>query len=85
MAPAALMHIVCTGVPAACLHICGLPERMATLQAVERARQGAGGRSLGGARRLYLLQWFALVGPLLALPLPPAAHQRVARRLLEGR
>ena len=78
---------VLAGGPAACLHICGLPERLALLQTAERARQEAEGRparlARTRARRLYLLQWFGLAGPLLGQALPPRVYQSIARRLLE--
>lgn len=91
------------GVPAACLHICGLSDRLAILQgqvaqwdhqqpqsqAETQDEQGGTVVSDGGdgsslsPRRLYLLQWFSLVAPLLGLPpLPAALFQRATTRLL---
>lgn len=84
------VHVyVCVGVPAACLHICGLPERLALLQEQSRHQQqqqqcpdrdGDRSRAMGGGRRgagversLYLLQWFSLVQPRLGLPPLPPA------------
>ena len=110
-----------SGVPAACLHICGLPERLALLQEqslcpclcrsqlerslveqVEPLTSAAPAAQVvttesqqtapppvscacarARSRRLYLLQWFSLVAPLLGLPpLPPDRFQQASARLL---
>ena len=62
------------GIPAACLHICGIPERLAIMQ---------GQQTIEDDRGLYLLQWFSLVGPYLGMPIDSGTFQRVSSFLLE--